>query len=192
MRSSATCRRPAVRHSRLPPQSKTAQGRDQLSLLLEKFPISYLNWICSSGDRQVASRQDTKCYCAIVPKELLIVNPANESTNSTLRPNWSARGRESSRRSATAIAGLEGGENCQQYANELVRAFEYTIPGLRSTYLWADTAHTAVPDANLIIGGQNGNRTTNYPLDFLRGVHTGWYVGDAEEAATQDGKAARS
>jgi hypothetical protein len=46
--------------------------------------------------------------------------------------------------------------------------------------------------ANLTIRGRNANRTTNYPLDFPSRVHTGWYVGDAEEAATQHGKGARS
>jgi hypothetical protein len=41
--------------------------------------------------------------------------------------------------------------------------------------------------------GRNGNLRKHYPLDFLgkAGIHTGWYViGDAKEAATQDGKAA--
>jgi hypothetical protein len=48
---------------------------------------------------------------------------------------------------------------------------------------------------NLTVRGRNANRTKNYPIDFLRNrrIRTGWYViVDAEEAATQDGKAARS
>jgi lipoprotein Spr len=47
---------------------------------------------------------------------------------------------------APGVRGLERGANCQQYAYELVRAFGYTIPDLRSSSLWADNAHTAVPE----------------------------------------------
>ena len=61
--------------------------------------------------------------------------------------------------------------------------------------------YTAVPRiagrtlvSELTIRGRDANGTTNYPLDFLRQrrIHTGWYVIDAEEAATPDGKAAQS
>ena len=41
------------------------------------------------------------------------------------------------------VKGLPGGANCQQYAYEFVRAFGYTIPDLRSSDLWADTARSA-------------------------------------------------
>lgn len=43
---------------------------------------------------------------------------------------------------APGVRGLVGGANCQQYAYEFVRAFGYAIPALRSSGLWADTAHT--------------------------------------------------
>jgi lipoprotein Spr len=43
---------------------------------------------------------------------------------------------------APGVRGLMGGANCQRYAYEFVRAFGYTIPNLRSSGLWVDTAHT--------------------------------------------------
>ena len=73
---------------------------------------------------------------------------------------------------APGVRGLEGGANCQQYAYELVRAFGYTIPDLRSSNLWADTAHTAVPE-----------RPEPFDLVLLhnkldaRGAHVGVYLG---------------
>ena len=44
---------------------------------------------------------------------------------------------------APGVRGLTRGANCQHYAYEFVRAFGYAIPDLRSSGLWADTAHTA-------------------------------------------------
>ena len=43
---------------------------------------------------------------------------------------------------ALGVRGLTVGANCQHYAYEFVRAFGYTIPNLRSSGLWVDTAHT--------------------------------------------------
>ena len=45
---------------------------------------------------------------------------------------------------APGVHGLTGGANCQQYAQEFLRAFGYQIPDFRSSDLWADTAHTVV------------------------------------------------
>jgi murein DD-endopeptidase / murein LD-carboxypeptidase len=45
---------------------------------------------------------------------------------------------------APGVRGVTEGANCQQYAYEFVRAFGFTIPDLRSSDLWADTAHTHV------------------------------------------------
>jgi murein DD-endopeptidase / murein LD-carboxypeptidase len=44
---------------------------------------------------------------------------------------------------APGVRGLVAGANCQQFAYEFVRASGYTIPALRSSGLWADTAHSA-------------------------------------------------
>jgi murein DD-endopeptidase / murein LD-carboxypeptidase len=44
---------------------------------------------------------------------------------------------------ARGVRGPAGGSNGQQYAYEFVGAFAYAIPALRSSGLWADTAHTA-------------------------------------------------
>ena len=43
---------------------------------------------------------------------------------------------------APGVRGLRGGANCQHYAYEFVRAFGYTIPNLRSSGLWVDSAYT--------------------------------------------------
>jgi murein DD-endopeptidase / murein LD-carboxypeptidase len=45
---------------------------------------------------------------------------------------------------APGVRGLVGGENCQQYAYEFLRAFGFTIPDFRSSDLWADTTHSVV------------------------------------------------
>lgn len=45
---------------------------------------------------------------------------------------------------APGVQGLIGGANCQQYAYEFLRAFDYQVPDFRSSDLWADTVNTVV------------------------------------------------
>jgi murein DD-endopeptidase / murein LD-carboxypeptidase len=73
---------------------------------------------------------------------------------------------------APGVRGLKGGANCQHYAYEFVRAFGYTIPNLRSSGLWADTACTAIVE-----------RPEPFDLVLLNakpdpwGAHVGVYLG---------------
>jgi lipoprotein Spr len=73
---------------------------------------------------------------------------------------------------APAVRGLIGGANCQRYAYEFVPAFGYAIPDLRSSSLWADTAHTATVEQPetfdlVLLNGKPG------PW----GAHVGVYLG---------------
>jgi murein DD-endopeptidase / murein LD-carboxypeptidase len=71
------------------------------------------------------------------------------------------------------VHGLIGGANCQQYAYEFLRAFGYEVPDFRSSDLWADMAHTAIPKCpepfDLVL-------VHNKPDPW--GAHVGVYLGD--------------
>lgn len=67
---------------------------------------------------------------------------------------------------------LENGANCQYFAYELLRHFNFIVPDLRSSNLWEDTEHT--------------EEVSNLePLDLLffnkdnnsYGAHVGVYIG---------------
>jgi murein DD-endopeptidase / murein LD-carboxypeptidase len=73
---------------------------------------------------------------------------------------------------APGVRGVTEGANCQQYAYEFVRALGFTIPGFRSSDLWADTAHTQVAKRpkpfDLVL-------VHNAPISW--GAHVGVYLG---------------
>ena len=43
---------------------------------------------------------------------------------------------------AAGVVGLDGGANCQQFAYELLRHFNFAPPDYRSSELWEDETHT--------------------------------------------------
>jgi murein DD-endopeptidase / murein LD-carboxypeptidase len=73
---------------------------------------------------------------------------------------------------APGVRGVTQGANCQQYAYEFVRAFGFSIPDLRSSDLWVDTAHTHVAKQpkpfDLVL-------VHNAPISW--GAHVGVYLG---------------
>jgi murein DD-endopeptidase / murein LD-carboxypeptidase len=73
---------------------------------------------------------------------------------------------------APGVRGVTEGANCQQYAYEFVRAFGFAITDLRSSDLWADTAHTHVAKRpkpfDLVL-------VHNAPISW--GAHVGVYLG---------------